>query len=242
MLNYSNILLLGFGHKARQGKDSAALYLKEKLNNVEIVHWADSLYEQCKNERNEYPLIKQEFVTPEKTYYSVLSDAGTGERVAISSKNDPFLHKIFTQRNITEYWGMTEKDPEILQFWGTNFRRNMCDKNYWINLTMSKIEQIAKENSPEYIIIADTRFKNEVEALHLNVGYYVKIIRVDEFGNVYGATDRSGSHESEVELENYPPDLSITAKDLPSLKQKLDQFIELFINPIKTAQKIKKIE
>lgn len=236
MLNYPAVLLMGFGHRARNGKDTVANYLKEKLGNVEILHWADGVYEQCENKDRIYPLIKLEFTTKEKTYYSVLSDATTGERVAISNLSDTLLDKIFTERNLKEYWGMDDKDPEILQFWGTNFRRTLCDKDYWVKLTINKAYHIANVNSPEYILIPDTRFKNEVDALRLNGGYYIKIVRTTKSGKQYIAEDRDPNHASEAELEDYPADAKLVAIDVPALKEQVDEFYQGFMMPIKMAQ------
>jgi len=239
MINYPNVMLIGFGHRARNGKDAVANYLKEKLGNVEIIHWADGVYEECTNADSPYPLIIQEFVTSEKTYYTVLADKNTGARYAISNLEDPYLHQIFVNRNISEYQGMTEKDPEILQFWGTNYRRRHCDPQYWVNLTIEKTKSIAENLQDGYILIPDTRFKNEVEALRLNGGYYIKVVRTNIDGSQYIADDRDPNHPSEAELENYPADVTLTAIDVPKLKEVVDEFYHGFIDPIKMAQAFK---
>jgi len=100
MINNPGVILIGIGYRARNGKDTVANMLKEKLDNVKIIHWADGVYEECENVYSSLPLIKQEFVTPEKSYYSVLDNKKDGTRKAISSVDDPYLHKIFTERNL----------------------------------------------------------------------------------------------------------------------------------------------
>jgi len=101
MINYPGVMIIGLGHRARNGKDTVAKMLKEQLQNVEIIHWADGVYEECENKNSDYPLIKKEFVTTEKdrslhrTFYSVLDKKLTGARIAISSETDPFLHNFF---------------------------------------------------------------------------------------------------------------------------------------------------
>lgn len=235
MTEYPKIILLGLGHRARNGKDTVANYLKEKLENVEIIHWADGVYEECTNANSTYPLIKQEFITPLKTYYTVLANKDTGERFAISDKTDPYLHKIFLERGITEYWGMKDKDPEILQFWGTNYRRKFCDPLYWVNLTINKAKKIAESLDSGYILIPDTRFKNEVDALRLNSGYYVKVIRTNKDGSQYISEDRDPNHPSEAELESYPADVTLRAVDVLALKDQVDEFCYEFLDPIQKA-------
>lgn len=238
MVNYPEVMLMGFGHRARNGKDTVANYLKETIQHfpVEIIHWADGVYEECTNAEAKYPLIIREFVTPEKTYYSVLENSSDGSRRAISSTEDPYLHKLFTDRNITEYWGMTDKDPEILQFWGTNFRRRLTDPNYWVNLTMDKAKTIAEDIKNGFILVPDTRFKNEVDALRLNGGHYIKVIRTKADGTQFIADDRDPNHPSEAELEGYPADAELIAIDVPHLKEEVDEFYHGFIDPIRMAQ------
>jgi len=231
MINYPNVLIIGFGHRARNGKDTVANILKEKFDNVEIIHWADGVYEECSNKESKYPLIKLEVVTPNKIYYSVLLNKETGEREAISNKADPFLHKIFTERNIEEYFKMDKKDPEILQFWGTNFRRTLCDSNYWIKLTLEKANNLAEkmDGAKGMIIIPDTRFINEVKALEQSQGFYIKVIRNNDNGSQYIAKDRDPNHPSEAELEGYPAYATITAKNLNELNTEVNKFFHRFI-------------
>lgn len=235
MENYPNVILVGFGHRARNGKDTVANYLKEKLDNVEIIHWADGVYEECTNENSSFPLIQHEFTTPQKTYYTVLANKTTGERFAISDKMDPYLHNIFKERHITKYWGMKYKDPEILQFWGTNYRRRYCDPDYWVKLTMNKAKQIAEQLQTGYVLVPDTRFKNEVQALKDNDGYYVKVVRVHPDRSQYIATDRDPNHPSEAELEGHPADVILTAVDVPELIDQVEEFYHGFLDPIKMS-------
>ena len=60
MLNYPDVIMLGLGHRARNGKDSFANILKGTDENIKIIHWADGVYEQCTNKDSEHPLIKLE--------------------------------------------------------------------------------------------------------------------------------------------------------------------------------------
>ena len=182
------------------------------------------MYEECTNRNTAYPLIKQEFTGPSKIYYSVLDDKQTGARIAISNISDPFLHNIFTKRNITEYQGMISKDPEILQFWGTNFRRTLCDPNYWVKLTMKKANTLALNMDRGVIIIPDTRFINEAEAVTINKGFYVRVVRIKEDGSQYIADDRDPNHPSEAELEGYPASSTLTAKNIPELQIQVHNF------------------
>jgi hypothetical protein len=236
MINHPDVIMIGLGHRARNGKDTVANMLKEKLENVEIIHWADGVYEECTNRNTNYPLIIKEFNTSNKIYYSVLHDKQTGERIAISSTSDPFLHNIFTKRGITKYHSMKEKDPEILQFWGTNFRRTLCDPNYWVKLTMAKANTLASKINRGAIIIPDTRFINEAEAVTINEGFYVKVVRINKDGSQYIANDRDPNHPSEAELEGYPVSSTLIAKNVPELQIQVNQFCHDFIDVLQTSR------
>ena len=48
----------------------------------------------------------------------------------------------------------------LMQWWGTEFRRNMVDKDYWIKKVQSWID---KHPEVDVILIPDLRFKNEIE-------------------------------------------------------------------------------
>lgn len=226
----NNVVLLGLGYKARNGKDSVANFLNKKLKYVKIVHWADGVYEECRNEKSNYPLIIRHTVAQNnkenEISYSLLNDKHTGSRLTFTIDQVPYIHKIFNSRHITEYGEMYDKDPEILQFWGTNFRRQFCDKNYWVNYTLKKINELLKlSDSIKYIIIPDTRFINEVEAVHNYGGLYIKVVRTNDDGSTYIAKDRDPNHQSEIELENYPADVTLTATDLIELEKEVDNFI-----------------
>lgn len=223
MKNNPNITLLGLGYKARNGKDSVANFLSNKLPDVKIIHWADGVYEECRNEDTSYPLIIQEVKTESKIWYSFLDDKDVGSRRVLSHKQVPYIHKIFSDRDITTYRKMDGKDPEILQFWGTNFRRKFCDMNYWVGRTFKKINELL--DSTKFIIIPDTRFINEVEAIHDHNGLYIKVMRTHADGSAYIANDRDPNHASEIELENYPADFTISAINLTELEKEVDDFI-----------------
>ncbi len=81
---------------------------------------------------------------------------------------------------------------EVLQFVGTEVMRKMYG-NAHVNATMNQI----KQDAPEYAIIRDTRFVNEVEGVQEN-GIVVRLLR-----DAFAGKDQ---HESETALDNYPLD------------------------------------
>lgn len=206
-------ILIAIGHKARQGKDTFAnIWKKIDPENVYITHWADPLKIEAQNNRRNVPLISKEVLNG-KTFYNLLDTQTSVLRK--SEEEVPYLHKIFTERGITEYVGMNEKDPQILQFWGTDFRRKQYD-NYWVDRTLEHIDTISKK----FILIPDTRFKNEYNAVKNLNGYYVKIIRLHKDDTQYLDVNRDPRHLSEIDLEYVSADFTIAAydEDLESFK------------------------
>jgi hypothetical protein len=75
---------------------------------------------------------------------------------------------------------------EVMQYVGTNFFRKI-KHDVWISATINKI----KQENPNFAIIADCRFPNEVEAIKNNNGIVIKLTR-----NPYNS-----DHSSEIALD-----------------------------------------
>jgi hypothetical protein len=161
------MIILGFGSKARQGKDTAGEAIVEHYSyqasllkqhglsyglKVKLVKFAAALYEECYK-----------------------------------------LH------------GMTDKDPILLQTVGMQ-RRNQ-DVNYWVNRAFESIPA-----NTDIAVFTDVRFKNEAEMIKQKGGYLIEVIRLNQDGTRYYATDRPSDHPSETDLDNYNFDFNITSK------------------------------
>jgi len=249
-----NILLIGLGHKARQGKDIIANYLHNKYPSSAIIHWADALYNELRNKERKHFLIKKEEVhlgdLSEKTFY-LLYDKTIDNNFSykVFRKVDiPEIAAIMEERGLSEYWGMDEKDAPMLQAWGTNYRRKYCDTDYWVKAGLESAKVKGKDsdsNSPFVIFIPDTRFINELDALRFNNGYYWEIQRTEPDGSRFIAQDRDPNHPSEIELDiainkaNYDELLTAKSGDLDSLYTKasvlLDNCIFEWMNNIMEA-------
>ena len=80
---------------------------------------------------------------------------------------------------------------EILQIFGTNVCRNMFCDTIWVDATMAKI----RRDKPRIALIADVRFKSEVESImKYENGYVIRLLK---------RIDASDRHPSETELDNY---------------------------------------
>lgn len=83
----------------------------------------------------------------------------------------------------------------ILQGWGTDFRRNLCDTNYWVHRWLDKVYHT---NGVYGIIATDVRFLNEAKAIHELGGLIWRITRPSDC-----LLDK---HPSEVEMDNIKVD------------------------------------
>lgn len=89
------------------------------------------------------------------------------------------------------------KCRELLQFWGTDFRR-VQDQEYWIKKLSSRLDI----DLPQIALISDVRFRNEVEFIKDRDGYYIKVERYKD-GDEYKDPTVDYEHASETELDYY---------------------------------------
>jgi hypothetical protein len=134
---------------------------------------------------------------------------------------------------------MEEKDPEILQFWGTDFRRNKCDENYWVKQVAKKIRDIiSQQNSGlamidmehHFFLIPDTRFKNEQQFIKkefFNRGLFVKVERYNLDGTQFLDPSRDPKHPSETDLDDVEADYTIKANsgDFKKMTEETEKLI-----------------
>ena len=215
-------VVIGLGHKCRQGKDYLCKYMKEiGIPDVEIhiLHFADALYKEARNEDSAYPLLSLLLLNG-MVYIGVNNGHPTEERI-IRGDIIPRARKLLNDRQIASYWGMEGKDSEFLQLWGTDIRRNLYDKDYWVNKLEIEIEKIKQLPGKHLILIPDTRFSNEVDLIKKNNGWYIEVERLNENGKRYIAEDRDPNHPSETQLDNITAAITVTcvSGDLESLKK-----------------------
>ncbi len=238
----NKLYLIGIGHRARSGKDTISNFIAQKRQNVMIYHFADPLKQEVMNIERKNPLIFRE-KSKWSNYYWYSINSYDDEYITIPSENLLFLHKIFEDRKIDVYWGMDgngsdeKKDSLMLQFWGTNWRRQRFGSDYWIN----KVEDYFRENfynkqfnGHAYFLLPDTRFKNEVKWIknmtsEILTSLYLKVVRYNDDGTQYYDPDRDPNHPSEMDLETLEPDYLISAKsgDIESLINQTNKLISI---------------
>lgn len=189
-------LLIGFGYRARQGKDLAAKAIIEARGgqlDIRRYAFADELKMEytaaCEEAGGAFPLIQAMRVShnlPDWVQYEFGAD--------ITDPLCPF-----------------GKQRTLLQWWGTEYRR-ATDPFYWVK----KLRARLNEDKPLIALITDLRFPNEALFIKVNGGYTVEVRR-EGFEDV-GAS----AHISEKLMANYPFDIVVTSQEGGIDQLKLD--------------------
>jgi len=190
----TRLVLIGIGHKARHGKDYIAEYLQKTYDNVSILHFADHLYRECENKESGDPLIFLDFFGT----LNILDENGS-----YLKSMDPYhpLLKYMLKHRLTDYKGMTSKDPELLQAWG-QYKRTI-DPDYWVKKTKQDIDDLINNSNNDYeiVLLPGTRHLNEYEFVKQMGGEYWSVTRLNEDGSVYVDPTRDPNHISETALD-----------------------------------------
>jgi hypothetical protein len=107
--------------------------------------------------------------------------------------------------------GMTIKDAPLLQRVGVEARKD--DPLVWVRAVAWAIAEMdADATEPFLVCIPDTRFENEAAFVAAR-GATCRIRRVRDDGTQILATDRPANHVTEIELDDYPWQFTVTARD-----------------------------
>lgn len=198
MSKKNNRLVIGIGHKARQGKDTAASCLVEKYN-CKVIHFADALYEECKTGQMLYRESDNTiFVKPVNEDYIEFQNPPENIVNWFKIKGEPRESLEFGADLF--FGGMTEKDGALLQFWGTEFRRKKFNWDYWVD----KVKNLIEAEPDVDFLLPDTRFKNEAQMVKDLNGVVWKVNRPN-----FVASDRDPNHQSEIDLDGWEFEINL---------------------------------
>ncbi|MFC1561803.1 hypothetical protein ACFL6I_14985 [candidate division KSB1 bacterium] len=191
-LERSERVIIGIGHKARQGKDTAADYLSEKYG-CRIIHFADALYDECTNGEILFKSSPpQLWLKPAGEDYFHYPDPPQNFIQWILENSEQRGGLAFGAE--LYFGGMKEKSGALLQFWGTEFRRKCFSWDYWVD----QVRSVITSNPGDDFLIPDTRFKNEAGMIKSLGGIVWKIDRIGFIAN-----DRDPNHPSETDLDDW---------------------------------------
>lgn len=226
-------IIFGFGHRARSGKDTVAAMIKENRStswNGRLDRYDIRIYSfaaELKQEVNENAMRSGGMIK--------LFDDG------LRAQNDGgFLQE---NGNILALPDWVQYDPDppmddpycpygkqrtLLQWWGTEFRRNV-NPDYWVN----KLAKRLAKDKPEIALITDVRFPNEVRF----VQKYGNVIKVDrpDLPSLKGA---AGVHASELALANFQDwdDVIVNDSDLTTLRERALFSFDMLLSAIPSTR------
>lgn len=185
------MLVIAFGHKAQNGKDTAAQAIIEKYPSVKRYAFADA--------------IKSEV-------YAALID----ELDPFWAEHDDLWQLVLPspphytndiQEQVAWIDGVKNRDSvrRVLQVYGSEWRRAQ-DPLYWVYCLSKRLH----EEKPTVALITDMRFKNEFYWVKGLEGVTVNVVRVG-YENGY-------THASEHDLNGAPYDYLLATGDVEALR------------------------
>lgn len=178
-------LIIGFGHKMRNGKDEAIKAIiaeRGRTRDIRKYGFGDALKREVNDAVAGWGLLPMPpGVSPMQDYMRALTAQGVLRPWVTYDPDAPMDDPLCP-------YG---KQRSLLQWWGTNYRRDQ-DPDYWVKKTMKRIAQ----DNPEVALVCDVRFENEVIGLRDAGGYVVRVRRV-------GFAPEGPQHESEKALDHF---------------------------------------
>jgi hypothetical protein len=176
---------IGIHGKKQHGKDTLANYMAEVLQDtgltVKRVSFADPLKRAC-------GIV---FGLSLNDMYG--SDADKSKLTSVLWDTLPYDVRCRYGKPLTTETNEPRSGPmtvrEVLQVIGTDVFRELVDRDVWAK---APFKQRYEE---DFVILADCRFINEMEAIKNNNGYVIKIVRPGVVAN---------NHPSELALDHVP--------------------------------------
>lgn len=213
-------MLIGLLGAKGCGKDTVAKHLISQYGFYRI-GFADALYQEVSDAFG---------VTPEFLGNRDTKESPLRELALANCKETGFVSAFCKEK------GLNSQDPvdlaefrsprEILQLWGTEFRRADND-NYWLDI----VENILTSNPDNNFVITDVRFPNEATWVAHNNGVLGRILRpvIDQKEAENRASNGTASHPSEVALLTWPVSFTLVNNEggIEDLYRQLDSFMQV---------------
>jgi hypothetical protein len=202
-------LLLGLGNRARHGKDSFAQAIIRYYGNLDAA--------KAKHGLAFKPTIIQHIAFADALYKEVNAWLATkdgsrwrdGFKVGVESSRGGILipDRVTPDNPLTDPRAPLGKYTKLLQWWGTEYRRDNFGQNYWVEQWKAAVNPKA-----DIVFTTDMRFRNEAAAVKELGGFTVQVNRLNVDGTPFVDTSRDPNHPSETQLDGHNYDFKITIK------------------------------
>lgn len=203
--------LVSISGKARRGKTALAKQL-ERHDGYVRMSWADALREEVQQPHNivvEYDVqndltevqIDEVTIHDKELAISILywmsESPGVSDQIEYTrhGEDDSIIRYVIYRHR------MKDKDPLLLQWWGTDYRRTHCGQDYWIDKLMDRVTTALLSGTS--VVIDDTRFHNEIEAVRGCAEADLSLSVRMERNHPIEETGRDDAHKSEVLLDDF---------------------------------------
>jgi hypothetical protein len=213
-----NSLLLGFGHKAKNGKDHVARHIQSVFGDEWVIESLSFGY-FIKQEVNE--AIRECGGMFELFYQLASKKYGHGA--------PPLDEWVRLQLNpdMSDPLCPYGKQRTLLQWWGEEYRRAQ-DPFYWVKKFHAHVQKM--ERSPQIILIPDVRRKTECYFVKAMGGEMVNVVRPGFYD-----PNSNPTHITETELDSYKYDHRIEASSVEQLEEYAERLF-LFLMEKRTVE------
>lgn len=114
------------------------------------------------------------------------------------------LGAVEQEEQIREFLRRDRSPREIMQFWGTEYKRKVVRDDYWIE----KVREVIRANPQTNFVITDVRFPNEAVMVKGEFGgTLARVVRPQQEKMDQLMVDVGLKHDSETVMKTYPVDI-----------------------------------
>ena len=177
------------------GKDTVAAMLASELHKhghaPAVIAFADALYEEVSAAFNISVQALRERSTKETPM----------DALKVSQCNEPWFSSVYSGSESIHVWlGVPRSPRQILQWWGTEYRRKQ-QSDYWVQRLLAHAQELRLAGT-SHIIITDVRFADEAQAIRKEGAQIWRVHRPNLLPTTTG-------HVSEVTGEEFAPESTI---------------------------------
>ncbi|MBC8737235.1 hypothetical protein F6X40_10490 [Paraburkholderia sp. UCT31] len=176
------------------GKDTAAGFLRDKA--FRRIAFADELYRQVADTFG----VTVEFLNNRDTKELPLQELAL--RNCRDTRFVGVCRTLDADISRDEFLFSPRSPRQVLQRWGTEYRRALDKDSYWLDIVRAEIDRSPGQN----FVITDVRFPNEAKFVTQLEGYLFRIRRplLEASAAADRETKGTAAHDSELALQYWP--------------------------------------